>query len=80
MMYHMPGWGWGFGGGIFMILWWVVIIAAIVALVRWLMTSSSRRSDSGALDILSRRYASGEITREEYERMRHDIEHPGPTT
>jgi putative membrane protein len=44
------------------------------------MTSASRRSDSGALDILARRYASGEITREEYERMRHDIEHPGPTT
>lgn len=80
MMYHMPGWAFGFGGGIFMILWWAVIIAGIVALVRWLMASSSRRSDGGALDILARRYASGEITREEFERMRHDIEHPDHAT
>jgi putative membrane protein len=80
-MYDMPGWalGFGFGGGIFMILWWVLVIVAIVALVRWLTSSQPRGgAQGGALDILARRYASGEISREEYERMRSDILRPAP--
>ncbi|MDP2061484.1 MAG: SHOCT domain-containing protein [Phaeovulum sp.] len=80
MMYDMPRWamGFGFGGGMFMLLWWAVIIAGIVALVRWLKTPDPHdRAAGGALEILARRYASGEITREEYESMRRHIEHPG---
>lgn len=74
MMDGMSGWGFGFGGGIFMILWWVVILVAVVLVARWLLSLSTRgRADSSALDILSERYARGEITSEEYERMRREI-------
>ncbi len=70
----------GFGGGglgwIIMILWWALILAGIVALVRWIISgaSSRRPAPRGALEILKDRYARVEIGREEYERMRQDLE------
>jgi len=66
--------GFGFGGGLFMILWWVLIIAAIVVLVRWIISSSPRgetRPDS--LEILKERYARGELSQEQFETMRREI-------
>jgi putative membrane protein len=77
MMGEYSGMGWfgpGFGG-IFMILWWGLIIAGIVALVRWLMSSSRNTpTEKRALDILDERYARGEIDREEYEQRKRDLE------
>ena len=59
------------GGGLFMILGLVLIIVLAV----WLL----RRSPSGgaggetALDILKKRYAKGEISREDFERMKQEL-------
>jgi putative membrane protein len=59
------------GGG-----WWVwgtllmVVAIAVVALVVWLIVRNPRADDrpsSSARDILSERYARGEIDSEEYE-------------
>jgi len=52
----------------FMGLFWIVIIIALIYLFRDGIPGvhSTTRGDS-ALDILKRRYASGEINREEYE-------------
>jgi putative membrane protein len=72
----------GGGMGIIMILFWVVVLIAVGLLVSGLMT---RRSSSGdtvlkvpgeanALEILKRRYASGEISKIEYENMRRDLQ------
>jgi putative membrane protein len=56
--------------------WWVwgtlmmVVAIAVVALVVWLIARNSRgdnRPSSSARDILSERYARGEIDSEEYE-------------
>ena len=72
----MGGWaGWGMGfGWIFMILFWGLIILGIVALVKWLSTGSgSPGSSKRPLEILQERYARGEISRDEYEHMRHDL-------
>lgn len=73
--YGMIG-GFGFGW-IFMILFWVVIIVAVVALAKWMITSSSRGrrngGDSAALDILKERYAKGEIDEQEFQKRTRDL-------
>lgn len=72
----MGEWGWGFGG-LFMILWWILIIVGIVALVKWVLSAASgngRLSGKSAMDILKERYARGEITREEFEQRRADLD------
>ena len=82
----MMGMGFGFGGlGIvLMIAFWVVIIALAVWLLsnvfpRAMSNSSSpattQRSDlsESPLEILKRRYARGEINREQYEMMKQEV-------
>ncbi len=64
---------------IFMILFWGLIIFGTVALIRWLIQSPGRRSHLGtgtgfdAMDILKKRYAEGEIARDEFETMKKEI-------
>ena len=68
----------GTGGfmGIGLIVFWGLVIWAIVALARGNAfggsQSSPERSDS-ALDILKKRYARGEISREEFEDRKKDL-------
>ncbi len=84
---HDGGWGMmgpgmmGFGGWwfmpIFFILFWGLVIWGIVALVRGLSGSKGSgpappTADS-ALDILKRRYARGELNKEEYEEKKKDL-------
>lgn len=67
------GWGMGFGW-IFMVLFWALVILGIVYIVQAI---SRRAGQAGpvesALDILKKRYAKGEITKEEFERMKDDL-------
>lgn len=71
----MGGFGWMWFMPIFFILFWGLVIWGIVALVRGL--SGSRGSDSSkadsALEVLKRRYARGEISKEEYEEKKKDL-------
>mgnify|MGYP001059524349 CR=1 FL=1 len=63
--------------GAMLLIWVAVIAVAVWAVGRVLPDGglSDRTLDSSrALDILMRRYAQGEIEREEYERMTRDIE------
>ena len=73
----MGGWGMGWFGGIFMIVFWILIIVALVFLIRWLIQSTGRDKSVGsggrALDILKERYARGEINKAEFEQMRRDL-------
>ena len=69
------GLGMGFGfGWIFTILFWLLIIVGVFYLIKAL-TKGTKKDDTGesALDILNKRYARGEITKEEYEKMKEDI-------
>ncbi len=70
------GWNFGFGFGWILVLVTVVlIIAGIIRLAR--VSSGGRERQQGqqetALDILKRRYANGEITKQEFEEQKKDI-------
>ncbi len=72
-----PGmWG-GPGAGLVLLL---VLAAAIVLLVQRRDIDLGRlcgnKSSKGPLDIVKERYARGEITREQYEQLRNDLEDP----
>ncbi len=71
----MGGFGWMWLMPIFFILFWGLVIWGIVALVRG--SSGSRGSDSpaadSALEVLKKRYARGEIDKEEYEEKKKDL-------
>ena len=62
------------GGGIYM---WILLIAVIVGGLYVLMNRSNQQLSSkpgeAPLDILQKRYAKGEITKEEYEQMKQDL-------
>lgn len=74
----MGGWGMGWFGGIFMIIFWLIILAAVVYFIKWLIQSTGR-SQAGAvggnraLEILKERYARGEIDSVEFEKMKSDL-------
>lgn len=76
------GWGWGLAmglGWLVMLAFWVAVIVGIVLLVRAVGGSSAPTNvprGETPLDILKRRLAAGEITPEEYERMRQVLERP----
>ena len=67
--YGMMGFGMGFGF-IFMLLFWGMIIWIIVTFIN---TSQSNKDESDSLTILKRRYASGEISKKEFENMKKEI-------
>lgn len=60
-----------------MIIFWLLVIAAIFLGIRWAAkTGNSRGSGRGesALDVLKRRYASGEIDHEQYLSMKKELQ------
>lgn len=66
---------------IFMILFWGVVIFGLVFAVRWILGRSKAGGESvgpeTALEILKKRFARGEISKEEFERMKRELESPG---
>ncbi len=70
---HWDNYGWGMGiGWILMVLFWLFVIVGIVYLVQAGISRGKPRGED-PLDILKRRYAKGEISREEFERMKDDL-------
>lgn len=75
----MHGFGYGWGGFLFMILLWGLLIVAVVGLVKVLFSGGNVRrakdfpEDEDPLAILDRRYAGGEVSREEYEIIKKDL-------
>ena len=74
-MWDMPigmGWRMAFGG-----LWMLIFWGGLIALIVWGITKLSRRNGSSPkqdpLDIAKERYARGEISREEFEKLKKDL-------
>ena len=72
----MMGWGWA--GLLFMLVFWVLIIVLIILLIRRLLSSGTGRTagplqEDSALEILKKRYARGEINKEEFESKKKDL-------
>ncbi len=71
----MMNYGFGYGG---MFMWLIFMIVLGVA-VYFIIQASKAKDGAGqtqdtALDILKKRYARGEITKEEFDRMKKDLE------
>lgn len=76
-------WGWGYGnagswfgwmGPLFMVLFWAALVAGIVLSIRFLvLRARSGAGEDSAIELLGKRYARGEITKEQFEEMRHDL-------
>jgi len=68
--------GMGFGM-FFMMIFWVLILVgivfAVVLIVRKATGTSGGKVDETAMEVLKKRYASGEITREEFEAIKKEI-------
>jgi putative membrane protein len=76
----MMGYGYGMGwfGPILTIAFWIAVIVGIVLLIRWLIistraTSHGTGAGESALEILKKRYARGEIDKQEFEEKKKDL-------
>ena len=67
--YGIMGFGMGFGF-LLMILFWGAVIWLIFSLIN---AAQSNKKDEDALTILKKRYASGEISKKQYEEMKKEI-------
>jgi len=70
----MDGYGMGYGIGILGLIFSILVIIGLVLLIRYLWESGgARREQESALEILKKRYARGEISKEEFEEKKKDL-------
>jgi putative membrane protein len=70
------GYGWGMGfGWIFMIIFLILIILCAVYLIKLIFGAGKREErEDTPLQILKKRYARGEITKDEYDGIKKELE------
>ncbi len=77
MMMWGPGWGMGIWGWIWMIINWLfwigILVGIAVLVVRLFQQPGGGSKGEDPRTILKRRYAAGQITREEFERMKQEL-------
>ncbi len=62
------------GGWVMMIIWWVVIIAVVAVVVKLLTPQKWQLpKEDTAIELLKKRYARGEISKDEFEEKKKDL-------
>ncbi|MGL4636134.1 MAG: SHOCT domain-containing protein [Beijerinckiaceae bacterium] len=79
-MMNWPNWSAGWSDGYFAVhvvmhlVWYAALIGLAVLLATYLMKRSSPVSGKpNALEVLKERYAKGDLTKDDFDRMRKDI-------
>jgi len=69
------GWGPLAAGWVMMLVFWVLVIAGVALAVRWAnaVGFAGRRDVDSPMETLRRRYAAGELTKEQFELMKRDV-------
>ena len=62
---------WHWGMKVFSIVFWLFIIFGIAAIIRWFNAKTQFKKSS--LEILEGRYAKGEISKQDFEKMKEEI-------
>ncbi len=74
MQYGMMDYGMGFGYmGFFVLIFWILLIVGLVLLIKYLWQGGSVKNEESALEVLKKRYARGEISKEEFEEKKKDL-------
>jgi len=60
-------------GIIVMVLFWALIIALVIKMFQYFFPSKPQNNQSRSHEILTERYASGEISKSEFDQMKKDI-------
>lgn len=60
-------------GFLSMVLFWAVLVAGLILVGKWLLGLDPMSREDSALELLKKRYARGEINRQEFEAMKRDL-------
>ncbi len=63
----------GYGGWILWLIFWILVIIGLALLVKYLWQGGARREEESALEILKKKYARGEMSKEEFEEKKKDL-------
>lgn len=64
---------WSYGMGWMMLIWPIVLAAVLVAAFFLLKVLFEKGEEGSPIEILKKRYARGDISKEEYEEMKKDL-------
>jgi len=70
---HMSGWGMGAGWWVMVVFWLGIVIAVFYFIRTGVKSKSEGPAAESALEILKRRYAAGEISKQDYEEKMQDL-------
>ncbi len=71
-MYNEHGYGW-MGGGFFGFPVGILLIIVLIGVLFYFISKKNSGAGESVLDILKKRYARGDITKEEYEKMKQEL-------
>jgi putative membrane protein len=69
----MYGYGMGYGLWFLGNIFWILVFIGLVLLIKYLWKGGRIGEEESALEILKKRYAKGEINKEEYEEKKKDL-------